>query len=272
MARVPRRALDAIWAAVESLLPEHVDTHPLGCHRRRTPDRVVFERLIYRIATGCSYDEAGDGFCDGRVLRDRRDQWLAAGVFEALWGQVLKGYDQIVGLTLQDVSVDGCITKAPGGGESTGKSPVDRGKRGVKASLAVDGRGVPLAFELAGANIVDRTMLGTTLNRLDDALADITRPGRMALHLDRGYDYAPTRALGRTRGFDVRVAERATAMRVRSRQRWVVERTNGWFNHFGQVRRSTEQRAGPRRLNYLLAAVVIVVRRLVARAGRYGAM
>jgi transposase len=272
MARVPRQALDAIWAAIEPLLPEHVDAHPLGCHRLRTPDRVVFERLVYRTSNGCSYDEAGVGFCDGRVLRDRRDQWLAAGVFETLWGHVLKAYDQIIGLTLQDVSVDGCITKAPGGGESTGKSPVDRGKRGVKASLAVDGRGVPVAFELAGANIVDRTLLGATLDRFDAALVDVKRPERMALHLDRGYDYAPTRALGCGRGFDVRVAERATAMRVRSRQRWVVERTNGWFNHFGQVRRSTERRAAPRRLNYLLAAVVIVVRRLVARAGRYQAM
>ena len=40
-----------------------------------------------------------------------------------------EAYDRIVGLLLDDIAVDGCITKAPGGGEVAGRSPVDRGKR-----------------------------------------------------------------------------------------------------------------------------------------------
>ncbi len=45
-----------------------------------------------------------------------------------------------------DVAVDGCITKAPCGGEKAGRrSPVDRGKRGIKRSAAaVDANGIPL--------------------------------------------------------------------------------------------------------------------------------
>jgi hypothetical protein len=39
---------------------------------------------------------------------------------------VLKAYDRVIGLELNDVAVDGCITKAPCGGERAGKSPVDR--------------------------------------------------------------------------------------------------------------------------------------------------
>ena len=31
--------VDAVWAAIEPLLPDIVDEHPLGCHRRRVPDR-----------------------------------------------------------------------------------------------------------------------------------------------------------------------------------------------------------------------------------------
>jgi hypothetical protein len=34
----------------------------------------------------------------------------------------LDNYDRIIGLELEDVAVDGCITKAPGGGEVAGKS------------------------------------------------------------------------------------------------------------------------------------------------------
>ncbi|GAA1857996.1 hypothetical protein GCM10009836_42700 [Pseudonocardia ailaonensis] len=48
-------------------------------------------------------------------------------------------YDRIVGLLLADVAVDGCITKAPGGGECAGPSPVDRRKQGLKRSCSSTG-------------------------------------------------------------------------------------------------------------------------------------
>ena len=45
------RALDpevqeAVWQAVEPLVPRPVVTHPLGCHRRRKSDRDCFQTLI----------------------------------------------------------------------------------------------------------------------------------------------------------------------------------------------------------------------------------
>jgi hypothetical protein len=49
----------------------------------------------------------------------------------------------MTGLALQDLAVDGCITKAPSGGECAGPSPVDR-KLGMKRSLLVEGHGIPL--------------------------------------------------------------------------------------------------------------------------------
>jgi len=44
---------------------------------------------------------------------------------------VLVAYDQMIGLELEDLAVDGCITKAPCGGQTAGRSPVDRGKQGL---------------------------------------------------------------------------------------------------------------------------------------------
>ncbi len=61
-------------------------------------------------------------------------------------------YDRIVRLLLDDLAVDGCITKAPGGGDVAGRCPVDRGKQGMKRSLMVKARGIPLGRVLAGAN------------------------------------------------------------------------------------------------------------------------
>jgi hypothetical protein len=41
--------------------------------------------------------------------------------------------------------VDGCITKAPCGGQVTGPSPVDRRKQGLKRSVLTDAGGIRLA-------------------------------------------------------------------------------------------------------------------------------
>ena len=38
--------IEPIWEQFSALLPERKIDHPLGCHRRRIPDRVVFEKLV----------------------------------------------------------------------------------------------------------------------------------------------------------------------------------------------------------------------------------
>ena len=76
----------------------------------------------------------------------------ASGHRRALHAAALRAYDQIIGLDLGDVAVDGCLTKAPCGGERAGPSPVDRRKGGLKRSVASDGHGIPLGIASAGAN------------------------------------------------------------------------------------------------------------------------
>jgi hypothetical protein len=76
-------------------------------------------------------------------------------------------YDRMIGLARDDLSVDGCITKAPCGGEVAGRSPVDRGKLGLKRSTVADGCGIPLGVLSAPANAHDSPPLCPTLDRLD---------------------------------------------------------------------------------------------------------
>src|SRR4051794_24871195 len=80
-----------------------------------------------------------DTTCSATTLRARRDEWIALGVFAALARLAREAYDRIVGLLLDHLAVHGCITKAPGGGECAGPSPVDRRKQGLKRSVLVDG-------------------------------------------------------------------------------------------------------------------------------------
>src|ERR1700745_2316371 len=100
-----------------------------------------------------------------------------------------ESYDRIVGLVLEEIAVDGCITKAPGGGECAGRSPVDRGKLGMKRSLLVEGKGIPLGRVLAPASRHDSPLLAPTLDKLGD-IGPL--PGDITIHLDAGYDSQKT--------------------------------------------------------------------------------
>ncbi len=73
-----------LWEQFEALLPEHEIDHPLGCHRRRIPDRVVFEKLVQILVFGCAYEKIADDSCSESTLRRRRDEWIELGLVGAL--------------------------------------------------------------------------------------------------------------------------------------------------------------------------------------------
>ena len=52
--------------------------------------------------------------CSDRMIR-RLKAWAVAGIGEQVHALALAAYDQMIGLDLADVAVDGCITKAPCG-------------------------------------------------------------------------------------------------------------------------------------------------------------
>jgi hypothetical protein len=56
---------------------------------------------------GCGYERLGDAACSATTLRRRRDEWIAAGIFDTLRRDVLAAYERLIGLDLADVSVDG---------------------------------------------------------------------------------------------------------------------------------------------------------------------
>ena len=131
MPALPPYLIEPIWEQFIALLPEREVEHPLGCHRSRIPDKVIFEKLVAVLVFGWSYRRIADSSCSATTLRRRRDEWINAGVMEVLREITLNAYDWMIGLELGDVAVDCCITKAPCGGEKVGKSPVDRGKQGT---------------------------------------------------------------------------------------------------------------------------------------------
>lgn len=107
--------------------------------------------MLQLLRFGCSYQAIADTTCSATTIRYRRDEWIRLGAFARLKQIALESYDWIVALVLDQIAVDGSITKAPGDGVVAGRSPVDRGKQGLKRSGMTDGHGIP--FRPVGGDV-----------------------------------------------------------------------------------------------------------------------
>ena len=269
------RAVEAVWSAIEGHLPVRPpDTHPLGCHRPRIPDRDCFEGILTRLVTGCSWDVAARlTKASETTLRARRTEWLAAGVFDKLLAEAIAAYDRIIGLDLSDIAVDGSLHKAPCGGEGTGPNPTDRGKSDWKWPVATDRAGIPIGWVIDGAHRNDSILLEPTLQAVAarGLLADVE-----TLHLDRGYDSTLTTKRCNDLGItDIICARKRAKGAPKAKKpltlgmRWPVERTNSWLTNFGQLRRNTDRQPKQRLGQIALAIALILTVKLIKWAKRW---
>ena len=260
MPALPPYIIEPIWQQLVALLPKRRTSHPLGCHRSRIPDRVVFEKLVQVLVFGCAYEKIADRSCSATTLRRRRDEWIASGVIDSLRQMALEAYDRMVGLEPSELVLDSCITKAPCGGEKAGPSPVDRGKGGIKRSVVVDGRGIPLGSVTAPANRHDSPLLAPTIDAarsLGVVIEDAS------VHLDRGYDSELTRTRLLERELVAEISKKGRPAPLNATRRWIVERTNSWQNAHKKLVWCTERRGRVVDFWMALSDVVIIVRRLV---------
>jgi transposase len=257
---LPPYIIEPVWQQFAALLPERKVDHPLGCHRPRIPDRVVFEKLVQVLVFGCAYHRIADESCSATTLRDRRDEWIELGVIDALREVVLEAYDRLIGLELSEVAVDCCITKAPCGGEKAGRSPVHRGKRGIKRSTAVDAEGIPIGGITAPANRHDSPLLVPTLEHACALVGAL--PEGAIVHLDRGYDSKASRERLEERRLLGEISQKGKPSPLGATKRWVVERTSSWHNAHKKLVWCTERRG--RVIDFWMAfSEVIIVRRLI---------
>jgi len=121
---------DAFCEFFEKLLPKRVNTHRFGGGRPRRPNRDCLNGILFVLRTGCQWKALdATGICPGSTAHDRFQQWVQAGVFEALFHRAAKRYDELIGLDWSFLSLDGAMTKAPLGGEKNRAEPHGSGKK-----------------------------------------------------------------------------------------------------------------------------------------------
>jgi putative transposase len=120
-------------------------------------------------------------------------------------------------------------------GKKTGKNPTDRAKIGVKRSVLIDGRGVPLGAAVDGANVHDQKLVKETLDSVPVERPQPTPSKPQHLCLDKGYTGEPIEREVRRRHYIPHVPVKgAHSPKPKHRhgkaRRWKVERTHSWHN------------------------------------------
>jgi len=131
-------------------------------------------------------------------------------------------------------------------GPQTGPNPTDRAKRGSKRHLICDGRGVPLAIQLTGANCHDSQKALLPVDAIPPLQGECGRLRRRPNCLvgDRAYDSKAIRYGLRGRGVRPFLTKRNTEHGSGLGEwRWVVERTFTRLNQFRRLRVRYEKRA-----------------------------
>src|SRR5215472_16800376 len=106
---MPSCLLEPIWVEFYALTggerPRFDPAHPLGCHRPRISDRVVFEHVVAALAHGSGDERIASPGCSDRTIRRRLKDWAGRGIGGQVHALALQAYDQIIGLELADVAV-----------------------------------------------------------------------------------------------------------------------------------------------------------------------
>ncbi len=137
------RVPDELWERIKPLLPPQKPKKKPG--RPRMADRQAMDAIFYVLRTGCQWKALPRDLGAPSTVHDRFQEWRQAGVFEKMWQAGLLEYDAKKGLAWEWQAMDGAMTKAPLGGQATGRNPTDRGKIGTKRSLLTEGHGIPIA-------------------------------------------------------------------------------------------------------------------------------
>jgi putative transposase len=225
---------DSMWDRISLLLPKPKSRYRGRGRQRKNiggrpaaKPRQLMSGILYILRTGCQWNALPQEFgVSGKTAHRYFQRWVRAGVFMRMWQAGLNEYDELKGIKWKWQAADGAITKAPLGGEKTGKNPTDRGKTGTKRSLLVNEQGLPLGLVVSGANTPDGKLLETTLLAIPIERPD---PNEVEQHLslDKGYSGEPCAVTAETQGYTLHVPDKANAKKNASANRDGASRVVG---------------------------------------------
>jgi transposase len=255
-----------LWEAIQPLLPPEPRRDHGG--PPRVSHRAALGGIVFILRHGLRWADLPQqlGYGSGVTCWRRLRQWQELGIWAMVHQVVLNWLGDLNAIDWSRASVDSISVRAKRGGEDTGPSPTDRGKKGSKYHFLVDRQGIPLVVQLTAANVHDSRLLEPLVDAVQPIRRPTGEPGRprkrpAKLHADKGYDFPEKRRALRQRGITPRIARRGVESSQRlGRHRWVVERTQAWAVAFRKLAIRYDRHAAVVRAFLHLACTLICLR------------
>lgn len=223
---------DELWERIRPILERRYP--PASTGRPRADLRRVIDGVIYRMRSGCQWNQLPERFGSDSTVHGWFQRFVADGALEEIWAAVALECDRQGALCWEWQAADGVMGKSRFGGAKRGPNPTDRAKMGTKKHLLVEQGGGPLGLVIAGANVNDHKLLGATIEGI---VIDRPDPDEVAqnLCLDKAYDNRATETLCERAGYAAhirRIGEEKldrSGRKTHPARRWVVERTIAWL-------------------------------------------
>ena len=125
---------DALWKRIEPILTEFWPKKPTG--RRVANWRTMLKAILFRLRSGCQWDQLPERFGPKSTVHDWFQRWVAGGVFEKIWAVLVAECDELGGVRWEWQSADAMLGKARSGGEKDGQEPHRSRQKGDQEECA----------------------------------------------------------------------------------------------------------------------------------------
>ena len=105
---------DDLWNVIAGVLEEMDPPYP--GHRPRIDPRKALDGIIYHVRSGCQWNHLPKEFGDDSSVHRTMQRWIARGIFDRIWGLLIRCCRELAGVDWQWQSADGAMSKARFGG------------------------------------------------------------------------------------------------------------------------------------------------------------
>ena len=124
------RVPDELWSRVSPIIRELDPPKQTG--RTRIDSRGALDAIIFRMRSGCQWNQLPSDFPDDSSVHRTFQRWVAVGVFERLWAALVEEceeIDELGGVSWEWQAADGAMGKARFGGTRLDATQQTKGRR-----------------------------------------------------------------------------------------------------------------------------------------------
>lgn len=105
---------DELWKKIEPIIAE-IDP-PKATGRKRKDARAILDAIIYRLRTGCQWNQFPKQFPDDSTVHRTFGKWLQLGLFDKIWNAIQNDCQELGNVDWQWQAADTSMGKARFGG------------------------------------------------------------------------------------------------------------------------------------------------------------